>query len=76
VYGYSREEFVGLPPTGIIHRDDLPFVLENVFPMIKAGNEYHARGVGMRKDGTTFHLDVHDTAIIYQGKTAYAGGGA
>jgi PAS domain S-box-containing protein len=68
VYGYSREEFVGLPPSGIIHRDDLPFVLENVFPMIKAGNEYHARGVGLRKDGTTFHLDVHDTAIIYQGK--------
>ena len=68
VYGYSYEEFVGLPLSATIHPDDLPYVMEHVLPMIRAGGEYHARGIGLRKDGTTFHLDVHDTAFTYQGK--------
>jgi PAS domain S-box-containing protein len=68
VYGYSYEEFVGLPLSATIHPDDLPYVMEQVLPMIRAGDEYHARGIGLRKDGTTFHLDVHDTAFTYQGK--------
>ena len=68
VYGYSYEEFVGLPLSATIHPDDLPYVIEHVLPMIRAGGEYHARGIGLRKDGTTFHLDVHDAAFIYQGK--------
>jgi PAS domain S-box-containing protein len=68
VYGYSYEEFVGLPLSATIHPDDLPYVMEHVLPMIKAGGEYHARGIGLRKDGTTFHLDVYDIAFTYQGK--------
>jgi len=68
VYGYSYDEFVGLPLSVTIHPDDLPYVMEHVLPIIRAGGEYHARGIGLRKDGTTFHLDVHDTAFNYQGK--------
>jgi PAS domain S-box-containing protein len=68
VYGYSYKEFVGLPLSATIHPDDLPYVMEHVLPIIKAGGDYHARGIGLRKDGTTFHLDVHDTAFTYQGK--------
>jgi PAS domain S-box-containing protein len=68
VYGYSYEEFVGLPLSATIHPNDLPYVMEHVLPIIRAGGEYHARGIGLRKDGTTFHLDVHDTAFTYQGK--------
>ena len=68
VYGYSYEEFVGLPLSATIHPDDLSYVMEHVLPMIRAGSEYHARGIGLRKDGTTFQLDVHDTAFTFQGK--------
>ena len=67
-YGYSYEEFIGLPPSAIIQQDDLPYVMEQVLPTIRAGGTYHARGVGLRKDGTRFHLDVYETAFTYQGK--------
>lgn len=67
-YSYDYEELIGLPVSATIHPDDLPFVMTNVLPLIKAGGEYQARGVGLRKDGTTFHLDVHDSAFTYQSK--------
>jgi PAS domain S-box-containing protein len=68
VYGFSYKEFVGLPLSATIHPDDLPYVIKHVLPMIKAGDDYHARGIGLRKNGTTFNLDVHDIAFTYQGK--------
>ena len=37
--------------------------MEQVLPTIRAGGTYHARGVGLRKDGTRFHLDVYETAF-------------
>ncbi len=67
-YGYSYEEFIGLPPSAIIKQDDLSYVMQQVFPTIRAGGKYHARGVGLRKDGTRFQLDVYETAFTYQGK--------
>jgi PAS domain S-box-containing protein len=67
-YGYSYQEFIGLLPTSIIQQEDLPFIVEHVLPLIRTGSEYRSRGVGLRKDGTTFHLDVHNTAFTYQGK--------
>ena len=67
-YGYSYEEFIGLPPSAIIQHDDLRYVMEQVLPTIRAGGTYHARGVGLRKDGTKFYLDVYETAFTYQGK--------
>ncbi len=68
IYGYDYDEFVGSSAAITSHPDDLPFILENVIPIIKAGGEFRAQGIGLRKDGTTFNLDVHDTAFTYQGK--------
>ena len=68
VYGYAYEELIGLPHSATIHPDDRPYVMNNVLPLIKAGGEYFARGIGLRKDGTTFHLDVHNAGFTYQGK--------
>ena len=68
IYGYEYDEFIGSSATVTSHPDDLPFIVENVLPMIKAGGEFRAQGIGLHKDGTTFHLDVHDTAFVYQGK--------
>ena len=68
VYGYAYEELIGLPHSATIHPADRPYVMNNVLPLIKAGGEYFARGIGLRKDGTTFHLDVHNAGFTYQGK--------
>jgi PAS domain S-box-containing protein len=68
IYGYSYEEFIGLPPSAIIHPDRLQFFLEKALPSVKAGGEWHTRGVNLRKDGTVFPVDVHETAFTYQGK--------
>lgn len=67
-YGYEYNEFIGLPAIVTSHTDDHTYILETVIPMILAGGEFRARGVGLRKDGTTFHLEVHDTAFTYHGK--------
>ena len=68
VYGYDYEELIGLPHSVTIHPKDRPYVSNHVIPLIKSGGEYFARGIGLRKDGTTFHLDVHNTAFTFQNK--------
>ena len=68
VYGYAYEEFIGLPHSATIHPNDRPYVTNQVIPLIKSGGEFFARGIGLRKDGTTFHLDVHNAAFIFQNK--------
>jgi PAS domain S-box-containing protein len=68
VYGYAYEEIRGLPHSATIHPDDRPYVTNHVIPLIKSGGEYFARGIGLRKDGTTFHLDVHNAAFTFQHK--------
>jgi PAS domain S-box-containing protein len=68
VYGYAYEELIGLPHSATIHPNDRPYVTNQVIPLIKSGGEFFARGIGLRKDGTTFHLDVHNAAFIFQNK--------
>ena len=68
IYGYDYDEFIGSPATITSHPDDLPFIIENVIPMIMAGGDFRAQAVGLHKDGSAFHLDVHDTAFTYQGE--------
>ena len=68
VYGYAYEELIGQHISVTIHPADRPYVMNNVLPLIKAGGEYFARGIGLRKGGTTFHLDVHNAGFTYQGK--------
>jgi len=68
MYGYSYEEFIGLPPSAYLSPERLPAFLENALPLIKAGGKRHTQGVNLRKDGSTFFVDVHQTAFTYQGK--------
>lgn len=69
IYGYSHEEFIGLPTSAVVHPDRLAFLTEKALPSIRAGGEYHARGVlNLRKDGSAFPIDVHETAFTYKGK--------
>ena len=69
MYGYSYEEFIGLPLSAIVPPDRLSFVMKKALPTIRAGREYHVRGVfNLRKDGIAFPIDLHETAFNYQGK--------
>src|SRR6266566_2374783 len=68
IYGYSYEEFIGLPPSAFIHPDVLPTFLEKGLPLIRAGGKRHIQGVNLRKGGRAFPIDLHQTAFTYQGK--------
>lgn len=68
IYGYSYEELIGLPPSAVIHPDKLPGLVEVSLPLIRAGGRRHVQGVNLRKDGSAFPIDLHQTAFTYQGK--------
>jgi len=67
-FGYPYEEFVGLPVAALVHPERLSFFETTVRPLIVSGGQYHARGLGLRKDGTTFHQESHNITFIYKGK--------
>ena len=67
MHGYSREDFIGLHRTAYVHpdfHDALPGYVE----AIKADGSVHARGVNVRKDGSSFPVDIHGTTFLYWGK--------
>jgi PAS domain S-box-containing protein len=66
MHGYTREEFIGLHHTAYVHpdvHDRLPRLTE----AIEAGRSVHVQGVNVRKDGTSFPVDVHGTTFLYKG---------
>jgi PAS domain S-box-containing protein len=68
IYGYSYEEFIGLPPSAVIHPDRLPAFWEQSIPTIKRGDKRHVQGLNLRKDGSAFPIDLHQTGFTYQSK--------
>ena len=68
IYGYSYEEFIGLPPSAVIHPNQLSTFIEKALPLIRAGGRRHIQGVNLRKDGSEFPIDLHQTAFTYLGK--------
>ena len=67
MWGSTYEEYVGLPVTACLHPDSY-HLLEESRQTIQAGGQFQARGVGLRKDGTPFDLEVHSSAFTYKGK--------
>jgi PAS domain S-box-containing protein len=68
IYGYSYEEFIGLPPSTVIHPERLAAFWNESIPTIKQGRKRHVQGVNLRKDGSAFPIDLHQTGFTYQGK--------
>ncbi|HEX6509421.1 MAG TPA: PAS domain S-box protein, partial [Chloroflexota bacterium] len=67
MHGYTRDEFIGMHRTAYIHPEyhaPLPSYVE----MIRTDGAVHARGLNVRKDGSSFPVDVHGTTFMYWGK--------
>jgi two-component system nitrate/nitrite sensor histidine kinase NarX len=63
--GYAREEFIGLHPTAFIHPDSLHRFSEAA-QAAQSGGVFEALMVYLRRDRSTFYVEVRGTAFTYQ----------
>ncbi len=67
MHGYSREEFLALPPGTHIH-PDYRTQRSGVLEGIRNGIPYRIRGRAVRKDGTEIDTEVLGTPLMYRGE--------
>jgi PAS domain S-box-containing protein len=67
MHGYAREEFIGLHLTAYIHPDSQRLFTEAVADS-KARGVFDVPAVHLRKDGSSFYVDVRRTAIQFQAR--------
>lgn len=67
MHGCTYEECLNLPLTTLIHPDYHQLFGEYI-QRVKAGGEFQARAVDLRKDGTPYPVEVRGTPFIYKGK--------
>jgi len=67
MHGYTREELLGIDPTVFIHPDYHDGLREYI-ATIRAGGEYQAQAIDLRKDGTPFYIEVNGSTFTYNGK--------
>ncbi len=67
LYGYSRDEFIGLTGARIVHGD-----YRHLFEQFRSGTiddaVFHAESRDMRKDGSSFPIEVRGQRFLYHGK--------
>jgi PAS domain S-box-containing protein len=68
MHGYSREDFIGLHRTAYVHPDVHP-ALPGYADTIEAGGSVHIRGMNVRRDCSTFPVEVHGSTFLYRGET-------
>jgi PAS domain S-box-containing protein len=67
MHGYTAEEFRQLKPQDFIHPDSMPLFKEYL-ETVSSGKDFRARAMDVRKDGSTFHVEVLGTRFIYKGQ--------
>lgn len=67
MHGYEYDEFVGIHPTEFVHPDYHAHV-EDYIDTIRAGREFRAQAVDVRKDGTEFYVEVRGTPFHFRGR--------
>jgi two-component system nitrate/nitrite sensor histidine kinase NarX len=67
MYGYAREEFIGLHPTRFIHPDSHE-LFRTYAQAIQSKGRSEALEVHLHRDGALFFVELHGTAFPYQGK--------
>jgi PAS domain S-box-containing protein len=69
LYGYSREEFLGLPLDGLLPPEEAPAVLEAV-ALARRGTNTSMRGRHRRKDGKLLNIEMAWRTLVFDGRPA------
>jgi PAS domain S-box-containing protein len=72
MHGYTLAEFVGLHRSAIIHPGSMPMLSEYV-RTIQAGGSYRLQAIDVRKDGSSFHVEVQGSGFVYNRQPAILG---
>jgi PAS domain S-box-containing protein len=67
MHGYTPKEFRQLQPAQFIHPDS-QYLFDQYIETIKAGGQFRARAIDVRKDGTPFYVEIVGRAFNYQGQ--------
>jgi PAS domain S-box-containing protein len=67
MHGRTYEELLNLPLLSFIH-PDYHHLFQEYLETVKAGGQFQARAVDLRKDGTPYPVEVRGTPFIYKGK--------
>ncbi len=67
MHGYVRDEFIGLHLTAYIHSDSQRLFTEAGDP-VHPGSAFDVPAVHLRKDGSSFYVDVRRTSILFQAR--------
>jgi len=67
MYGYSREEIIGMHPTRFIHPDSHE-AFRAYIQAVQSKGRFEAQQVHLHRDGALFYVELHGTAFPYQGK--------
>jgi PAS domain S-box-containing protein len=68
MYGYAREEFIGKNLTTLIHPDSFHQITRYI-QAVQSHGFYVAQQIHMRRDGTTFYVELSGTVYIDQGRS-------
>ena len=66
MYGYRREEILGLSGTSIIHKENRP-LFDQFRKGIQERGGFHTEAIGLRKDGSSFHAEVRGGTFQFRG---------
>ncbi len=67
LYGYSRDELIGLHGSALTHPDHWHALAEGLEAIVN-GRTAQIQSVGLRKDGTPFNVEAHGSAFTYRGE--------
>ena len=71
MHGYTREEFIGLDSMAYIHPDSQRMSTKSTLDPKQEGNIFDVPAVHLRKDGSSFYVDVRRTTIPFQDRPCH-----
>jgi PAS domain S-box-containing protein len=72
MHGYTREELLGRDPNMFIHPDSRHLFSE-FMTTVQAGGSFHCLATDVRKDGSLVQVEVHGSAMLFNGRPAVLG---